>query len=300
LGRSSILLDLADIGFGEDHLDVINELIRRPHGILLVTGPTGSGKSTTLYACLAKINSPDLNILTVEDPVEYQLEGISQTQVNSKIDLTFASGLRSFLRQDPDVIMVGEIRDAETASMAIQSALTGHLVFSTLHTNDAASAVTRLLDLGIEPYLVASSLIGVMAQRLVRKVCEGCASPIVPTDDELTWLGIEGRTPNAAMRHGRGCDLCRHTGYRGRLGIFELLSVNEPVRRQIQGRMPATRIKAAAVDGGGMCTLRDDGVEKVLRGVTTIGEVERVTSEDAPGIPQVSDEEPEREVDLLP
>src|SRR5207248_9248483 len=190
LDRSSVLHDLSDIGFGEDHLAVIDELIHRPHGIILVTGPTGSGKTTTLYACLAKINTPDLNILTVEDPVEYQLEGITQVPINAKIDLTFASVLRSYLRHDPDVIMVGEIRDGETASMAIQASLTGHLVFSTVHTNDAAGAITRLIDMGVEPYLVGSSLVGVLAQRLVRVLCKECREAYLPTPEELREIGI--------------------------------------------------------------------------------------------------------------
>src|SRR5437868_8573878 len=191
LDRTSVLHDLADIGFGDDHLAVINELIRRPHGIVLVTGPTGSGKTTTLYACLAKINTPDLNILTVEDPVEYQLEGITQVPINTKIDLTFASVLRSYLRHDPDVIMVGEIRDGETAGMAIQASLTGHLVFSTIHTNDAASAITRLVDMGIEPFLVASSLYGLLAQRLVRRVCPDCRVVLKPSTEALLKVGID-------------------------------------------------------------------------------------------------------------
>jgi general secretion pathway protein E len=194
LDRSSVLLGLADIGFANDQLDTIRGIIKRPHGILLVTGPTGSGKTTTLYACLSEINTPELNILTVEDPVEYQLEGISQTQVNSKIDLTFASGLRSFLRQDPDVIMVGEIRDLETAEIAINASLTGHFVFSTVHTNDAAGGITRLIDMGIEPFLVASSLVGLLAQRLVRRPCYDCARPVRPSEEALRELGLDAPT----------------------------------------------------------------------------------------------------------
>src|SRR5262249_9131572 len=193
LDRGSVLLGLADIGFANDHLDLIRGIIKRPHGILLVTGPTGSGKTTTLYACLSEINSPDINILTVQDPVEYQLEGISQTQVNSKIDLTFASGLRSFLRQDPDVIMVGEIRDKETADVAITASLTGHLVLSTVHTNDAAGGITRLVDMGIEPFLLASSLVGLLAQRLVRRPCYECTRAVRPADETLRELGLDSR-----------------------------------------------------------------------------------------------------------
>jgi general secretion pathway protein E len=239
---------------------------------VLVTGPTGSGKSTTLYAALRQLDCKERNILTLEDPIEYQLDGISQTQVSDKKGLTFAGGLRSVLRQDPDVIMVGEIRDAETATMAIQSSLTGHLVFSTLHTNDAASAVTRLLDLGIEPYLAASSVMGVLAQRLVRKVCANCARPYEPNDAERKWLGSAG----GDLRAGAGCAACRQTGYRGRVGIFEMLPVDEAVRQLIQSRATASQVKDAAVRAG-MRTLRDDGIGKVLAGVTTIAEVERVT-----------------------
>ena len=206
-----MLHDLADIGFGDDHLRQMDELIHRPHGIMLVTGPTGSGKTTTLYACLAKINSPDLNILTVEDPVEYQLEGISQTAVNAKIDLTFAAGLRSFLRHDPDVIMVGEIRDRETAEIAIQASLTGHLVLSTVHTNDAAGAITRLVDMGVEPFLVASSLMALLAQRLVRRVCPECREPYSPTDEELA----EHRHRSGAVRARARRGACTFKGDRG-------------------------------------------------------------------------------------
>jgi general secretion pathway protein E len=218
-------------------------------------------------------------VLTLEDPIEYQLDGISQTQVSDRKGMTFAGGLRSVLRQDPDVIMVGEIRDRETATMAIQSALTGHLVFSTLHTNDAASAVTRLMDLGIEPYLVASSVRAVLAQRLVRRVCGGCATPHVPTADELQWLGLTDPSTAAGMRVGAGCADCRRTGYRGRLGAFELLVVDEPIRGLVTSQAPAGRIKQAAMTAG-LRTLREDGVDKILAGLTTIAEVERVTLEE--------------------
>jgi type II secretory ATPase GspE/PulE/Tfp pilus assembly ATPase PilB-like protein len=233
-----------------------------------------------LYAALRDIDRKGQNILTLEDPIEYRLEGISQTQVNDKKGITFASGLRSVLRQDPDIIMVGEIRDHETAVMAIQSALTGHLVLSTLHTNDAASAVTRLLDLGIEPYLLASSLIGVVAQRLVRRVCAQCAAPARPPDEEMAQLGwhrARGESPPLdGLRAGAGCAVCRRTGYRGRIGLFELLVVDDTLRRNIQARANSTQIKTAAI-AGGMATLRDDGIAKALAGATTIDEVVRVT-----------------------
>jgi general secretion pathway protein E len=275
LDKSRRLFDLAEIGMDPTTLAGFSELIGIEHGLILVTGPTGSGKSTTLYAALRRMNSKEKNILTLEDPIEYQLEGISQTQVSDKKGMTFASGLRSVLRQDPDVIMVGEIRDRETATMAIQSSLTGHLVFSTLHTNDAASAVTRLLDLGIEPYLVASSVVGVLAQRLVRRVCSGCARAHRAGTAELEWLGVPAER-TLGMREGAGCGVCRNTGFRGRVGIFELLKMDERVRGLIQNRATAAEIKEAAV-GAEMRTLREDGVEKVLAGVTTAGEIERVT-----------------------
>jgi general secretion pathway protein E len=299
LDRTSVLHDLADIGFGDDHLEVINELIHRPHGILLVTGPTGSGKTTTLYACLAKINTPDLNILTAEDPVEYQLEGITQVPINSKIDLTFASVLRSYLRHDPDVIMIGEIRDGETAGMAIQASLTGHLVFSTVHTNDAAGAITRLVDMGIEPFLVASSLVGLLAQRLVRRLCLDCRTLYKPNEEELAKIGIDPRTffdgtlripplrskypppPRGMIYSARdgGCPKCSKSGYHGRMGIYELLLMDNEIRQLALKNTDSNSIKAAAV-ARGMRTLRDDGAAKVLAGVTTIEEVMMVTTAD--------------------
>jgi general secretion pathway protein E len=295
LDRSSVLLGLADIGFAADQLETIRSIIKRPHGILLVTGPTGSGKTTTLYACISEINAPDINILTVEDPVEYQLEGISQTQVNSKIELTFASGLRSFLRQDPDVIMVGEIRDRETAEVAITASLTGHLVFSTVHTNDAAGGITRLVDMGIEPFLVASSLVGLLAQRLVRRPCYECARPVRPSDEILRELGLEPRTffaggyelpavkgqrppPVGTVFEPVGCPACQQLGYRGRTGIYEMLMVNEPVRRLTLDKADAGSIRTAAVDAG-MVTLRFDGARKVMLGMTTPEEVMLMTAE---------------------
>ena len=275
LDKSARLYDLTELGMDPGTLAIFERLITIEHGLILVTGPTGSGKSTTLYSALNRINGKEKNILTLEDPIEYQLEGISQTQVSDKKGMTFASGLRRVLRQDPDIIMVGEIRDLETATMAIQSSLTGHLVFSTLHTNDAASAVTRLLDLGIEPYLVASSLVGVLAQRLVRRVCSQCAAPYRPAPSELEWLGIE-RAATLRMRHGAGCSACRNTGYSGRLGAFELLALSDDIRRLVQARASAAEIKEAALQAGTR-TLRDDGIEKILAGITTIAEVERVT-----------------------
>ena len=282
LERAAILLDLADIGFEPDRLARVDSLIHRPHGILLVTGPTGSGKTTTLYACLSKINRPDLNILTVEDPVEYQLQGIGQMQVNPKINLTFASGLRAFLRQDPDVIMVGEIRDVVTAEIAIQASLTGHLVLSTIHTNDAAGAFTRLLDMGVEPFLVASTLLGALAQRLVRTLCRHCKQPYEPTAAELARLGVETSDPrlnDATVFRPVGCPECLSMGYAGRTGIYELLEVDDVVRQLVLQRSDAGTIKKAAVSEG-MASLRYDGTTKVLTGRTSIEEVLRVTQED--------------------
>jgi general secretion pathway protein E len=277
LDKSKRVYSLSEVGMDEDTQRRIRELIKLEHGLILLTGPTGSGKTTTLYAALQEINTRDRNVLTLEDPIEYDIEGISQTQINVKKGLTFASGLRNVLRQDPDIIMVGEIRDHETAVMAIQSALTGHLVFSTLHTNDAASAVTRLLDLGIEPYLVSSSLLAVLAQRLVRKVCSKCAIEHEMTKDERAQLGLSDHAETTLRyRAGHGCPTCRNTGYRGRVGICELLSVDESIRRHIHSRASATTIRDAAVQAG-MRLLRDDGIERVLAGITTPGEVARVT-----------------------
>ena len=279
LDRSSVLRDLDTIGFSQQNLRVMNELIQKPHGIILVTGPTGSGKTTTLYACLAKINKPNLNILTIEDPVEYQLKGVGQVQVNPKIELTFAGGLRSFLRQDPDVIMVGEIRDRETAEIAIQASLTGHLVLSTVHTNDAPGAVTRLVDMNIEPFLVASSLVGVLAQRLVRTICQNCKYEYTPSVEELQEVGMD---PDVAKRlwKGEGCSQCQGTGYRGRMGIYELMLVDDDIRRLILQNTDAATVKNMARQKG-LRTLREDGADKVLAGVTTASEVARVTQEDS-------------------
>lgn len=282
LDKSAVLLDLEKIGFAPEILKTFAQMIQRSHGIIPVTGPTGSGKTTTLYAALSRINSPDINILTVEDPIEYQLRGIGQMQVNSKIDLTFATGLRAFLRQDPDVILVGETRDRETAEIAIQASLTGHLVFTTLHTNDAATAFTRLIDMGIEPFLVASSIIGVLAQRLIRKLCKECRVPATPT---LEQLGQVGLNPDKVAGHtlyrdrDGGCEACSYSGYRGRLGIYELLVVDDDIRSMVIRREPSGKIKQRAAQKG-MLSLRDDGATKILQGVTSIEEISRVTQED--------------------
>src|SRR6266568_3737369 len=284
LDKANVLLDLEQIGFEPWQLQIIDTLITRSHGIMLVTGPTGSGKTTTLYAALSKINSPNLNILTIEDPVEIQLGGVGQVQVNPKIDLTFASGLRSFLRQDPDVILVGEIRDRETAEIAIQASLTGHLVFSTLHTNDAAGAMTRLADMGVQPFLVASSLVGVLAQRLVRVLCAECKQAYVPTSEELRQASItpkileQAGSPRVLYR-AQGCPACQHTGYQGRTGIYELMLVDDDVRLLIMKNVDSGSIKKAAVERG-MLTLLEHGAFKVARGITTAAEVLSVTAED--------------------
>jgi general secretion pathway protein E len=277
LDKSVRLYTLGELGMDQRTLDRFARLICVDHGLILVTGPTGSGKTTTLYAALGQLNSNQRNILTLEDPIEYQLHGISQIQVSEKKGMTFAGGLRSVLRQDPDVMMIGEIRDHETAVMAIQSALTGHLVFSTLHTNDAASAVTRLLDLGIEPYLVASSLAGVLAQRLARRVCAQCGAPHEPSAADLATLRFSPTADEQArLRKGPGCKACRGTGYHGRVGCFELLTVDEDVRRLVQARATASELKASA-ERAGMHSLRDDGLLKVCDGLTTCDEVIRIS-----------------------
>jgi general secretion pathway protein E len=279
LDKSTVLLQLTDIGMPEDRLKLIDGLIRSPHGIVLVTGPTGSGKTTTLYAALTMINKPDINIITIEDPVEYQIEGIGQIQVNPKIGLNFANGLRSIVRQDPDVILVGEIRDQETAEVGIQSALTGHLVFSTLHTNDSASAVTRLIDMGIEPFLVSSSVMAILAQRLVRVVCDKCKEVYIADEESLDSIGI---TPEMAagrnIYRGMGCSSCLNTGYRGRTGIFELMILDDSIKNLILKTSDANAIKRQAIEQG-MFSLRQDGAQKVLDGITTIEEVFRVTQQ---------------------
>jgi general secretion pathway protein E len=281
LDQGTTVLALEDLGLTGRNLALVQRLVRQSHGVVLVTGPTGSGKTTTLYAALTTINSTERNIITIEDPIEYQLQGVGQIQVNPKIDLTFANGLRSILRQDPDVIMVGEIRDGETAEIAIQAALTGHLVFSTLHTNDAASAISRLVDMGTEPFLVSSSVIAVMAQRLVRRVCVACRRPVEPSAELLQELGLTpsrlaGATLYAA---GPGCDACKGTGYRGRTGVHELMVIDDAVRALIMKNADASEVRRAAV-AGGMLVLREDGAAKVLAGETTVEEVLRVTQED--------------------
>lgn len=278
LEKETRLLNLSEMGFSGERLSTIHQLIQLAHGMILVTGPTGSGKTTTLYAALSHINSPDKNIITIEDPVEYQLLGIGQMQVNPKINLTFAAGLRSILRQDPDVIMIGEIRDRETAEIAIHASLTGHLVFSTLHTNDAASAATRLIDMGIEPFLVASSVVAVLAQRLIRKICPDCKTPYKPSAEELSRLDLPPKS-NATLYRGAGCQACSQTGYRGRTGIFELMVLDDEIRRLIGSKADATAIKQASI-AKGMTTLKQDGVERVLQGQTSLEEVMRITQQE--------------------
>ncbi len=280
LDRTTVILSLEDLGLEGEKLKSIDILIHRSHGIVLVTGPTGSGKTTSLYASLERINSPDKKIITIEDPVEYQIMGINQIQVNAKVDLTFANGLRSILRQDPDVILVGEIRDRETADIAIHASLTGHLVFSTLHTNDSASAITRLIDMDIEPFLITSSLVAVVAQRLVRVFCKYCKQPYKPTDEELERIGIQrSDIPDGILFRAKGCSNCIETGYSGRTAIFETLIVNDDIRNLTLSTADSTSIKKLAVDCG-MSTLRMDGADKVVKGVTSIDEVLRVTEED--------------------
>lgn len=280
LDRSKVLQTLDTIGFAPSDLTIIRTLIHKSHGIILVTGPTGSGKTTTLYACLTEINEPDIKIITVEDPVEYQLQGINQVQVNSKIDMTFAAALRSILRQDPDVVMIGEIRDKETAEIAVQASLTGHVVISTLHTNDTATTPTRLIDMGVEPFLVASSLVGVMAQRLIRRVCRKCALPMKLTaaqmqEVELTPEMVQGKTLYKAV----GCSECLDTGYDGRTAIHEIMPITDAVRDLIIANADAMRLKKQAMRDG-MQTLREKAIGKMLEGLTTYEEVIMLTQED--------------------
>lgn len=280
LDKSSLLLGLGDLGFFSDQQEIMNRLISLPDGILLVTGPTGSGKTTTLYACLNAINRPDRKIITVEDPVEYQLTGINQVQVNPDIELTFAAALRSILRQAPNIIMIGEIRDLETANIAVQASLTGHLVFSTLHTNDAPSAVTRLIDMGVKPFLVASSCRAIMAQRLVRKVCQKCKEPYTPTAYEMKVLRLDPQElEKTTIYKGRGCSECGRTGYRGRTGIYELFELSDEIRQLIYERTSSTVLRARGREMG-MQTLREDGVRKIMAGITTAEEVISITQGD--------------------
>ena len=277
LDKSGSLISLSDLGLASDKLNLIENLVGSPNGIILVTGPTGSGKTTTLYAILSSINIPDINIITIEDPIEYKIKGISQIQVNPKINLTFAGGLRSIVRQDPDVILVGEIRDQETAEIAVQSALTGHLVFSTLHTNDSASAITRLVDIGVEPFLISSSVLAVVAQRLIRVLCRNCKQPYTPDNSTLGSIGI---TPDqfqeTTIYRADGCENCFHTGYKGRAGIFEIMLMDSSLKSLILTTYDSSQIKDAALNLN-MVTLRQDGIQKVLDGISTIEEVIRVT-----------------------
>ncbi|MBN1405248.1 MAG: Flp pilus assembly complex ATPase component TadA [Candidatus Omnitrophica bacterium] len=277
---ADLLLSLESLGLVKTNLEIIAQMIKKPHGIIFVTGPTGSGKTTTLYACLNKINSSRLNIITIEDPIEYELKGITQVQIHPKIGLTFAEGLRHMLRHDPDIMMVGEVRDFETAEIAIRIALTGHLVFSTLHTNDASGAVARLLDMGIEPYLVSSSVECAIAQRLVRLICSKCKKEIKLDDKLKKELGLKIDYSKTKIYQGEGCPACKFTGFKGRTGIYEILPLTDEIRDLVLRRASADQIKQKAV-ALGMKTLFDDGVEKILAGVTTIGEVLRVTKVEA-------------------
>jgi general secretion pathway protein E/type IV pilus assembly protein PilB len=277
LDKQSLMLGLPQLGFFSDDQQTFERLIGLSDGILLVTGPTGSGKTTTLYACLNHINKPDRKIITVEDPVEYQLNGVNQVHVRSDIGLTFASALRSILRQAPNIIMIGEIRDLETAEIAVNASLTGHLVFSTLHTNDAPSAVTRLIDIGVKPFLVASSTRAIMAQRLVRKICDTCKEQTTVTDQQLRQLGSAAeQVREVGLYKGAGCAECNHSGFRGRLGIFEVFLINDEVQRMIYDRVGASQLRTKARELG-MRTLREDGLRKVVAGMTTLDEVFRVT-----------------------
>ncbi len=277
LNKTSSLIDLTDLGLDHEMLAQVKELVTSPNGMILMTGPTGSGKTTTLYAVLSSINSPDINIITIEDPIEYQINGISQIQVNPKIDLTFARGLRSIVRQDPDVVLVGEIRDHETAEIAVQSALTGHLVFSTLHTNDSAGAITRLVDIGIEPFLISSSIIAVAAQRLIRVLCDKCKQSQQPDESLLAAIGISDQhSREVDIYQAVGCESCFHTGYKGRIGIFEFMHMNQNLKSLILRSHDANRIRTEALKLN-MISLREDGIRKVLGGVTSIEEVLRVT-----------------------
>lgn len=281
LDKSSFLVGVEDLGFLPDQRKALETLINLPNGMILVTGPTGSGKTTTLYAVLSHVNQKERKVITIEDPVEYQLDGINQVQVRPQIGLTFASGLRSMLRQAPDIIMVGEIRDLETAQIAIQSALTGHLIFSTLHTNDAASAVTRLVDMGIKPYLVSSTVQGVLAQRLVRTICPSCREAYKPSEEERSLLVLkpgEEKDLELYRGKGKGCSNCSNTGFKGRMGIFELLIMTDEIREMVLNNTPSTQIAQKARESG-LRTLKEDGLEKVKRGYTTIPEVLRVTQD---------------------
>jgi len=277
LNKTVVLFRLSELGLSAEKLSLLQELVGSPNGIILVTGPTGSGKTTTLYAVLSSINTPNINIITIEDPIEYQIKGISQIQVNRKINLSFAQGLRSIVRQDPDVILVGEIRDLETAEIAVQSALTGHLVFSTIHTNDSAGAVTRLVDIGVEPFLISSSVIAVMAQRLIRVLCPECKTPYVPDEAALKSIGMDPlQIGDRTIYRPQGCSHCLHTGYRGRIGIFEIMVLEDDLKSMILKTFDANLIKKEALRLN-LTTLRQDGILKVLDGLSSIEEVLRVT-----------------------
>jgi type IV pilus assembly protein PilB len=277
LDRAAVNLDVESLGFPKYVHDYVTEAILRPNGIIIVTGPTGSGKTTTLYSCLRRINTIDSKLLTAEDPVEYDIEGIMQVAVNEAAGMTFGKALRSFLRQDPDIIMVGEMRDLETAQIAVQASLTGHLVMSTLHTNDAPGAITRLIDMGMEPFLISSTLMAVLAQRLVRTICKNCQTPFEPTQDQLVLLNLSPLDLGDKVFHyGRGCSACNDTGYKGRKGIFELLIISEAIRTLINERAPTVVLRQKAVELG-MVTLRDDGLRSIFEGATTIEEIVKYT-----------------------
>jgi type IV pilus assembly protein PilB len=272
LDKSTAAMKLGQLGFSENSLNIYQSLIDKPNGIVLITGPTGSGKTTTLYASLNKINSPDVNIITVEDPVEYRLRYIRQTQINVKAGITFASAMRAILRQDPDIVMIGEMRDRETAEIAVQAAMTGHLVFSTLHTNDAPGAVSRLIDMGVEPFLIASSVIGVVAQRLVRGNCKHCTENYVPDEKLLKTIGLQDQS-NIKFSKGKGCEYCRNSGYKGRLGLYEILVIDDKVRDLIIKRETPYVIAKMAKETQNFKTLVVDGVDKVEKGLTSVEEV---------------------------
>ena len=277
LDRAAVNLDLDTLGFPQYLHDYVAEVILRPNGIMLVTGPTGSGKTTTLYSCLRRVNTIDSKLLTAEDPVEYDIEGIMQVAINDAVGMTFGKALRSFLRQDPDIIMVGEMRDLETAQISIQASLTGHLVLSTLHTNDATGAITRMIDMGVEPFLISSTLMGVLAQRLVRTICKNCRTPFEPTEEQLSLLNLSAHDlGDKAFHYGRGCSTCNDTGYKGRKGIFELLIISEAVRLLINERAPTIVLRQKAIELG-MVPLRDDGLRSIFEGDTTIEEVVKYT-----------------------
>ncbi|MHC4361830.1 MAG: GspE/PulE family protein, partial [Planctomycetota bacterium] len=277
LDRTQVSLDLKKLGLREGHLKLVDQLVRKPNGIVIVTGPTGCGKTTTLYACMKTLNSPETKLITTEDPVEYDIDGIIQVQIKADIGLTFARCLRSILRQDPDIILVGEIRDLETAEIAAQASLTGHLVFTTLHTNDAPSAVARLLDLGVEPFLLTATIEGIVAQRLVRRICTNCKTPFEPSESQLMDLSLTPeQVKGKKFYYGRGCDRCNNTGYRGRTAIFEIMVFNDEIR-DLMMNQASTSVLRAAAQKAGMKLLRDNGLAAIYDGITTIDEVVKET-----------------------